>query len=40
MEIQIEAIQEATGLDFFEAVQYQQWEEQMQRFEDEANYDD
>lgn len=40
METQIEAIQEASGLDFFEAVQYQQWEEQMQSLEDKANCDD
>ncbi len=33
-------IQQATGLDFFEAAAYQQLEEQMQRLEDEANYED
>ena len=40
MNTQITDIQEATGLDFFEAAAYQQLEEQMQRLEDEANYDD
>ena len=33
----IQEIQEATGLEFFDACAYQQWEEEQQRYEDKMN---
>ena len=33
----IQEIQEATGLEFFDACAYQQWEEEQQRYEDAMN---